>query len=936
MIKRSEAPSLLLAVQKALRGVLRQHGRQSMLDEVCRALVLADSIDTARMVLFDRSRTEARIIAGATRAECGTASGLTQEAIQNHLCRVLEEAEAIEGVDDVGVCRGCPLQAEPDRLSLVMPIESRGERVGVLEVGAAPQLGDDRASIELLQELARDIGVGLERLHAAREHNATASLLRRFSERVPGFLFQLRRRPDGTSTAPFVTASVVDWVQRTPEELRENGDYLYERIHADDLPAVRQSVLNAYQTFTPWSCEFRMTRDDGRERWVSVNAAPEREAEGNTLWHGHAIDITDRIVSEREIATLNRRVRLATLASGVGIWEYDFGSGLAIWDERMFEIYGISAEDFNGEIDMWESLVHEDDLGLVNAQMVRAIDTGSDFDMEFRIVRPDGVIRHVNSQAIAETDSEGDVLRLVGTHRDITDQKLSELALRESEARFRTLLEKVPAIAVQGYDAGGVIKYWNEASERLYGYTAEEAMGRPLMELIIPEESRSAVAGFIRESARTGVPIEAAELELMRKDGQSVPVYSSHAVVRPPGQPKMLYCIDVDLTEHRQLEAQLRQAQKMESIGLLAGGIAHDFNNLLAAILGNVNLARDGIPDSDEELGGYLREVEEAAERAAALTRQLLVVGRREKIAPRSVDLNALTRRLLELLRGALGERVRLAFEPADGNVTVRVDPGQLEQVLLNLCINARDAMNDGGAIRLATESVVFDEADCRTAPWARPGRFAGIRVTDQGCGMEPNVLRHIFEPFFSTKGVGQGTGLGLSIVYGIVQQNEGLIDIDSEPGRGTTVFVLFPLSDEPAMALDANTTSKLPRQRGGAHILLAEDEDVVLRLTRRILERGGHRVTAVSDGETAMALLEGTADRFDLLLADVVMPKVGGAELAEYVRDRGLDLPVVFMSGYAGGGHEDQRLEKLGAARMPKPFRADALLRCLDDVLNG
>ena len=382
---------------------------------------------------------------------------------------------------------------------------------------------------------------------------------------------------------------------------------------------------------------------------------------------------------------------------------------------------------------------------------------------------------------------------------DVTESKRAEDALQESEERFRTIMENIDTIAVQGYGPDGTAQYWNAASERLYGYSQQEAIGRNLVDLIIPADMKDAVAKEISEMAETGRPIPSGELLLMHKDGSRVPVISHHTIVTVPGRAQELFCLDVDISARKQAEAdkeklktQLNQAQKMESVGRLAGGVAHDFNNMLSVILGHTEMALEKL-DPATPLFANLQAVQQAAERSAALTRQLLAFARKQTISPKVIDLNETIEGMLKMLRRLIGENIDLAWLPGKNLAPVKMDPSQIDQILANLCVNSRDAIADVGKITIETAAVAFDEAYCAEHAGFVPGEYILLAVSDDGCGIDRETLDHIFEPFFTTKEQDKGTGLGLASVYGAVKQNNGFINVYSEPGQGTTVRIYLP-----------------------------------------------------------------------------------------------------------------------------------------------
>lgn len=432
----------------------------------------------------------------------------------------------------------------------------------------------------------------------------------------------------------------------------------------------------------------------------------------------------------------------------------------------------------------------------------------------------------------------------------------------------------------------------------------------PVEWLGVPLDSRERTIGVLAIQSYSGsVRFTERDLELL----QFVSRHIADAIERK----------QVELDRER-LQSQLNQAQKMESVGRLAGGVAHDFNNMLTAIQGNVGLALDGLPPGSP-LWENLQQIQICAHRSAELTRQLLTFARKQPTAPRLLDLNAAVEGALKMLRRLIGENIDLQWHPATGLKMVRVDPNQIDQVLANLCVNSRDAISGVGTIALESANVVVDGAYCATHPGVSPGDYVVLTVRDSGCGMDEEVLRHVFEPFYTTKGVGQGTGLGLATVYGIVTQSGGFIDVSSEPRKGATFKVYLPAHlDQAAEPVTVDAAS--PAERGRETILLVEDEPTILRVGTLMLQRLGYTVLAAATPGEAIRLAEGHAGAIHLLLTDVVMPEMNGRDLAQRILSRHPKVKRVFMSGYSANIITREGVLEAGIHFMQKPFSMDTL----------
>lgn len=530
----------------------------------------------------------------------------------------------------------------------------------------------------------------------------------------------------------------------------------------------------------------------------------------------------------------------------------------------------------------------------------------------------------------AETADGPMVIALV---MDMTERRAMLETLQASEQRFREIAENIREVFWVFDVAERRVSYVSKAYESIWGRTCESALASPLAwaEPIHPDDRARVDAAF--DAGLRGAPyheeyrIATPSGEIRWIDDKGFPVFDKHgALIRMVG-------ISDDITERRQLEEQLRQAAKIESIGQLAGGVAHDFNNALTVISasGELLLGEMAPENEDREL---VTEILKATDRAAALTRQLLAFSRQQVVERRVLDLNATVTETDKMLRRLMGEDIRLVFEPGPLTHRIKTDPGHMVQVLMNLAVNARDAMPSGGTLTIQTREVVLSDESVRAHPSAKPGPYAMLTMNDTGVGMTPETRLRVFEPFFTTKGVGKGTGLGLSVVHGIVEQNGGFIEIDSAVNAGTSFRIYFPVTDEPADARDAGP--RAPRTPVSASILVVEDEESVRRVLVRSLQSAGYDVHFAKDGEEAMRMIESGAKEFDLLLTDVVMPKLGGRQLAEAARARRPNLRILHTSGYTDDAVLRHGIDQARVAFIQKPYTLDALLNKIHEVLSA
>jgi PAS domain S-box-containing protein len=512
------------------------------------------------------------------------------------------------------------------------------------------------------------------------------------------------------------------------------------------------------------------------------------------------------------------------------------------------------------------------------------------------------------------------------------ERDLTERALRDSEARHRAILESsLDGVVV--FRASGEILEFNAAAEAMFGRRREDIIGLNVADVIMPEALRHAHdRNLVRyvESQTSGAIAERIEMPAVRANGTEFRVEVSLVAIDESRQ--LLSAAIRDITDRLKLEEQLRQSQKLQAIGQLAGGVAHDFNNLLTIVLGYTEAMLADIGPS-HPMFEAATQIHDAGERAALLTRQLLLFGRKAILEPRPVDLNAVIQHTGAMLRRLIGEDVTLATVLAPALPLTQIDRGQIEQVILNLCLNARDAMPRGGRITIETRTQSYDEHFSRLHPPHKAGRFLELSVTDTGTGMTTDVVEHLFEPFFTTKGPGKGTGLGLATVYGILQQAGGFITVETTPDVGSTFRVYLPSIERCEPPPSGST--KLTPSVGRETVLLVEDEEAVRRLARLSLERHGYTVLEAAGGEEAIQLSETFPGTIDVLVTDVVMAGMHGGEVAERLRASRPSLKVLFMSGYTDDAVVRSGLVEAPTAFLQKPFDSRILATRIREVLG-
>jgi PAS domain S-box-containing protein len=516
--------------------------------------------------------------------------------------------------------------------------------------------------------------------------------------------------------------------------------------------------------------------------------------------------------------------------------------------------------------------------------------------------------------------------------RDITERMQTLEALKESEERFKALHNA--SFGGIGIHDQGLILACNLGLSAITGYSQEELVGMDGLLLIAP-----GYRDMVRSNIKAGYekPYEAMGV---RKNGEEYPLRLEARNI--PYKGKMVRTTEFrDITDYKRYEAeqermhsQLVQAQKMESVGRLAGGVAHDFNNMLGVILGYSEMVLDQI-DENQPIHSAVQGIHQAAERSAELTRQLLAFARKQTVMPKVLDLNETVRGMLNMLRRLIGEDIDLAWVPGRDLGLVKIDPSQVDQVLANLCVNSRDAIGDTGKVTIETSNAFFDENYCSVHAGTHPGEYVMLVVSDNGCGMDAEALAHLFEPFFTTKEMGKGTGLGLAMVYGIVKQNNGFINVYSEPGQGTSFKIYLP---KYVSEIDqaAKTRVVPPAETGLETILLVEDEPMILAMTTEMLHRLGYTVLPASTPKEALLLAEDSSRGINLLMTDVVMPEMNGRDLAKSLLALNPDLKCLFMSGYTANVIAHHGVLDKGISFLQKPFSRKDLAAKVRETLDS
>ena len=607
-----------------------------------------------------------------------------------------------------------------------------------------------------------------------------------------------------------------------------------------------------------------------------------------------ARDRKKRRQTEEELQKALQSLTNSQKLAKVGSWDWDIEAGEVEWSDEVYRIFGLKKDEFQPRIDSVMNRFHTDDRELHEALIQRAIENRNQYSFEARILLSDGSTRILLSTSEGYFDKSDNLVKISGTVQDITELKKAEEDLRNAKAYSEKLIESANAIIVV-LDAKYQIKVFNRAAEEITGYTYQDALGCNWFELLVPEKRYPGIRRDFQELGQGMLP-DSIEYPILTRGGvERIVSWRNTALVEEDNFAGSIF-YGIDVTERKRLEKQLLQTQKMEAVGQLAGGIAHDFNNMLSVILGHTELIKSDL-HPEHPLYKNVLEIERAGLHSRDITRQLLAFSRKQIISPVVVDLNDLINNIKKTLSQLIGENITLKFLPNKDIWSIKFDPTQIDQILINLAVNSRDAMPCGGMLTLETSNIHLSDDYCEMNTECRPGDYVMFAVSDNGIGMEKDMLAHVFEPFFTTKDIGRGTGLGLATVYGIIKQNGGFIRVYSELEKGTTFYIYIPRILEEGKGVER--IKEAPLEAGTGDILLVEDDEMVRRMATAILERLGYSVVATETPVEAFALCEKEEIPIDLLITDVVMPYMNGAELNDKIKAIRPNVKVLFMSGY-------------------------------------
>ena len=715
-----------------------------------------------------------------------------------------------------------------------------------------------------------------------------------------GAIFALRRAPDGWFSLPFASPIIEDISGISRHELAHDASALIRTIHAADLNWVLASLAESAEKLTDWKCEFKVNTQAKGSMWLEGCAVPQRDQQGGTVWYGCVSGITARKRAESAVYESEQKFRAYFENASIAILIVSSEGRILDCNPAGEQMLGYDMGVVTGKtvFDLHQSADHHE----VRARL-DALAAGGPVDAEVRWLRSNGAELWVLLRAVPLRGG-----RTIAFCQDISERKRAELESLRSRELLEAFIDHAP-VGIAMFDRS--LRYIRSSRkwQAVMAATATTLAGRHHYE-DVSEMPANWIDAHQRGLAGQTV---VGEDEWLRPDGKRA---LHRWQVHPWGDAGIdtggIIILFEDVTEARTMEAELRHAHKMEALGQLAGGVAHDFNNLLQIIFGYTELVQDQLA-SDRDAAKYTSEVLRAARRASSLTRQLLAFSRRQVFAPAVVDLNGVITNTSKMLKRLLDENVALELTLDEPLWPIEADADQLSQVLINLCVNARDAMPHGGRLTISTSNCRVSEASLAGPVHVVPGEYVMMTVADTGAGMTAEVMHRIFEPFFTTKEVGKGTGLGLSAVYGIVRQSNGHVWPESAPGKGTRFTVCLPRTDKPVIQIPFET--RKPAAGGNQTLLVVEDDPDVRQAVATYLPTLGYTVLAAFPSD-ALHLAKQHAGAIDLLITDVVMPGISGPELAKKVRALQPGLPILYMSG-----HIDDAVTRHGVLESKSPF---------------
>ena len=761
-----------------------------------------------------------------------------------------------------------------------------------------------------------------------RERLELQERLTRIAATAPGVICSFRLRKDGRICFPYASPAIEAIFGFSPESLAADAAAAISYVHEKDLPRLQVAFRDSANRLADWKTEFRVLNPHRGEIWVEGHATPEREPDGSILWHGFVNDITERKRAEEQLRLSEENFRQVVETIQEVFWIHDVERNEMLYVSPGYErIWGRSAKSLYHAPESWLDAVHPGDrTRMEKATLLKS--GGGEFDEEYRIVRPDGKIRWIHECAFPIRNAAGKVIRVAGAAEDITHRKAADRNLHLQSAAL-----EAAANAITITNQNGLIEWVNSAFTSLTGYTAGEALGQDPNLLLRSGQQDDAFYEAMWNTIAAG-KVWRGELVNQRKDGVCYHEIKTITPVRDEhGNITHFISIKEDITERKKLEAQLLRTQRLESVGRLAGGIAHDLNNSLVPMLMSPPVLRDAI--ADPQIRELVDTIEAGAKRGADIIRQLLTFSRGASGQRMQIELSTLTNDMVKIARETFPKNIRVEAVTVPGLWLVNADATQLHQILMNLSVNAVDAMPDGGHLKLSLANAEITPEKAAAHHGAKPGPHVVLTVADTGTGIDPEHIDQIFDPFFTTKEVGQGTGLGLSTVLGIVSAHGGFVQVESRINEGTEFVIHLPACKTQENTAEPNSADATPDGKGEL-ILVVDDEDSVRRVTRRLLERHGYSVLEAADGISGAAQFAASPAPIDVVITDLMMPGISGQQLIRILREQTPHARIIAFSGHLSETGLPPDLAAEVQAFIAKPFTSAMLLQTIQRVLHA
>ncbi len=791
---------------------------------------------------------------------------------------------------------------------------------------------------EYILALSRDISERKKAEEALRQKDA---MLARLASQVPGMLYQFMMKPDGSYSVPYSSRAVQDMFGCSPEDVQDDFEPIFEAIHPDDRDEILRTIDESKRNLSQWKCEYRVQLPGEPVKWIFGNSIPEKMPDGSIIWSGYNVDVTERKIEEEERLRYEKDLRESQRIAHLGSWRLNVETNEVYWTEQLYEMYGFDPTLPPPPYTEHSRLFTPESWEVLSTSLQRTRDTGIPYELELEMVRADGSKGWMWVRGEVVKDSRGETVGLWGAAQDITDRKQAETALKESEEKYRLVVEKADEAIFIGQD--DVIKFPNPKTLELSGYSEEELATMPFAELVHPDDRQMVVERFHKRLKGESPPSDYT-IRIVNKSGAVVWVQNMVGLTTWDGRPATINLVR-DISQRRQLENQLHQAEKIEAIATLTGGIAHDYNNLLSVIVGNLGLAQqDARPESNQ--AEFLEQAEKAAHKAGDLTHQLMALSRG----------GAPVREL-----GSIRDLVELSAEviSPDSGIAVDVqlredlwpvphDARKLVSVFRNVVQNALEAMAGGaGELTLQARNLVVKDGDAGPGPFLEPGNYVWISFKDSGIGIPAEDLDKIFDPYFSTKpmGIQKGRGLGLATAHAIVKKHGGEMNVLSKPGEGTTVNIYLPA--QPGENDGGSDEAVLPDQQATVgieqgpmrRVLLMDDEEMLRDLTKEMLGRMGYEVETAADGFEAVELYRSQLDSeapFDVVVLDLTVRKgMGGEAALRELLNVDPDVKAIVASGYSNDPVMEKFQECGFKAALAKPYAMRDLEEAIEAVVS-